>query len=295
MEDIYFEALQSLSASRWILYESMTLDKPEDFGELKESWVSLLSGLIWKDICAKGAIQVTGPAGYGKSALVKLISLEIKQRSPVITIDNFLSSYGRTRPSLYDVCVCFVHQILSQPPSLFPRVQKPMTEIPHQETWTEESLWILLTTILQRSRSIDFLIVIYNFQDWPSEIRSWWSDNLSSFMKACGLSFAFLTSSHLPISHLPTLPSFVLDVKTGYGQRRDDLVKAKTKNFLGRAYSPGIFAEGLSDDVQKEIMSRAKSFQGSFMALNTYLARLFQNFALTNSVRPSPSIWTNLA
>ena len=103
MEDSYFEALQSLSASYWRLYKSMTLDKPEDFGELKESWHSLLSGTIWNDICAKGSIQITGPAGYGKSALVKPVSHEIKQRSPVVIIDKSQSSYGRTPSSLYDV------------------------------------------------------------------------------------------------------------------------------------------------------------------------------------------------
>lgn len=45
MEDFYFEALQSLSPSRWILYETKTMDKPEDFGELRESWRPLLSGM----------------------------------------------------------------------------------------------------------------------------------------------------------------------------------------------------------------------------------------------------------
>ena len=106
IEDSYFEALQSLSPSRWILYESTTLDKPEDFGELTESFRSLLSGIIWKDIYAKGSIQVTGPAGYGKSALVKFISNEIKQRSSVVIVNNCLSSYGGTAPRLYDLSVC---------------------------------------------------------------------------------------------------------------------------------------------------------------------------------------------
>ena len=75
----------------------------------------------------------------------------------------------------------------------------------------------------------------------------------------------------------------MLDVETGYGERKDDFIKARTRNYLGRAYAPGTFAESLSEDVQKKIISRAKSFQGSFRALNTYLALLFQNFGLTTT------------
>ena len=114
IEDSYFDALQSVSPSRWILYESMTLNKPEDFGELNKIWRPFLDRMAWKHTYAKGSIQVTGPAGYGKSALVKLILQEIMQRSPVVIIDYFLCSYGRSPPSLYDVYVSFIHRILSR-------------------------------------------------------------------------------------------------------------------------------------------------------------------------------------
>ena len=133
IEDSYFEALQSLSPSRWILYESMTLDKPEDFGELNKIWRPFLDRMAWKHIYAKGSIQVTGPAGYGKSALVKLISQEIMQSSLVVIIDYFLCLYRRSPPSLYDVYVSFIYQLLSQWPSLFPLVQKLIAEILRKE------------------------------------------------------------------------------------------------------------------------------------------------------------------
>ena len=75
----------------------------------------------------------------------------------------------------------------------------------------------------------------------------------------------------------------MLDIKTGYRERKDDFIKARTRNYLGRAYAPGTFAESLSEDVQKKIISRAMSFQGSFRALDIYLALLFQNFGLTTT------------
>ena len=116
-----------------------------------------------------------------------------------------------------------------------------MAEVLRQDTWTEQSLWILLTAILHQSRSINFLIIIYDFENWPSEIRSWWSDTLASFRKSCSLSFAFLTSSHRPINDLTSLPSFV---ETGYGKWNNDLIKAKTNKFLGCAYAPGYLRNG---------------------------------------------------
>lgn len=72
-------------------------------------------------------------------------------------------------------------------------------------------------------------------------------------------------------------------METSYEQRKDDLIEARTKTFLGRAYTQGIFAEGLSNDVQKKILSRAKSFQGSFTALTTYLTLLLRDSALTTT------------
>ena len=151
IHDIYFEALQSLSPSRWILYEHRTLDKPHDLSELKEIYRSLLSDINWKEVCENGSIQVTGPARYGKSSLVKLMSQDLRQRSSVVVIDNFLSSCERLRPTLYGVYVSFIHQIISQRPSLFLPVQNLMIEILRQETWTEESIWLLLAAILRYS------------------------------------------------------------------------------------------------------------------------------------------------
>ena len=74
MENSYFEALQSLSPSRWILYESMTSDQAEGSGVFNRIWRPFVDGMAWKQICANSSIQITGPARYGKSAPVKLIS-----------------------------------------------------------------------------------------------------------------------------------------------------------------------------------------------------------------------------
>ncbi len=294
IHDIYFEALQSLSPSRWILYEHRTLDEPHDLSELKEIYRSLLSDISSKEVCENGSIQVTGPAGYGKSSLVKLLSQDIRQRSSVVVIENFLGSCERLRPTLYGVYVSSIHQIISQRPSLFLPVQNLMIEILRQETWTEESIWILLSAILQHSRAVNFLIVIYDFEDWPSEIRSWWSETLGPLVKSFGSSFTFLISSHRPINNLTSEPPHELNLEMEYERYREDFIRVKTNNLLDHAFGLVIDPQGLSDNVKKKIMSKATSFQGSFTAINTYLVLLFQNFtlntldAIVNEIESSP-------
>lgn len=280
MNDTYLEALQTLSSSRWILYENRTLDKPDDFSDLQEIYRSLLESIVWNDVPRNGSIQVTGPAGYGKSAFVKLISQVIRRRSSVVVLDNFLSSSERTPPTLYDVYVSSLHQIISQRPSLFRPVQNLMVEILRQTIWTEENLRVLLAAILHHSRAVDFLIVIYDFEDWPSEIRSWWSETLGSLMKSCVSAFAFLTSSRHPIKDLTSSKPHELDLEKEYERYKEHFIRAKTNNLLDHAYGSIVFGKGLSANVKKKIMSRAKSFQGSFSAIDTYLTLLFQDFTL---------------
>lgn len=280
MNGTYLEALQTLSSSRWILYENRTLDKPDDFSGLQKIYRSLLDGIVWNDVRKNGSIQVTGPTGYGKSALVKLISQVIRRKSSVVVLDNFLSSSERTPPTLYHVYVSSLHQIISQRPSLFRPVQNLMVEILRQKIWTEENLRVLLAAILQHSRGVDFLIVIYDFEDWPSEIRSWWSETLGSLMKSCVLAFAFLTSSREPINDLTSSKPHELDLSKEYERYKEDFIKAKTNNLLDHAYGSVVFGKGLSENVNENIMSAAKSFQGSFTAIDTYLTLLFQNFTL---------------
>lgn len=277
--DSYLEALQSLSPSRWIICETKTLDKPDDFSELREVYRSLLSGITWKEIHTMGSIQITGPAGYGKSALVKFISHQIRQRSSIIVIDNLLSSSKRRSPSLYGVYVSFLHQIISQRPSLFLPIQNLMVEMSRLETWTEESPWILLSAVFQHSRALDFLVVIYDFEDWPREIRSWWSETLCSFVKSCGSTCTFLTSSHCLTNDLTPVLPYEIDLKNEYERHKKDFIRAKTKSLLNDADGSNIIRRGPSDIIKK-IMSAAEEFQGSFTAIDTYLVLLFQAFIL---------------
>lgn len=155
-----------------------------------------------------------------------------------------------------------------------------MAEILGQETWTTESLWTPLAAILNHSRAVHFLIVIYDFEGWPHEIRSWWS-RLGSLGKTfCGSTLTFLASSRRLIHYLTPLPRHELNLEKEYDRYKKDIIRVKTNNLLDQVYGSVTLGKGLSYSVRKKIISAAERFQGSFTAINTYLVLLFQSFTL---------------
>lgn len=275
VNDTYFEALQAFSPSRWILHETRTLDNPDDFNDLKEIYASLVRRLSLKDLRG-GSIQVIGPAGYGKSALVKLISQKITQESSVVAIDNFANSFRGSPRSLYGLYVSFIHQSISQRPTLFRPVQNLMADILRQNTWTEAALKALLSSMLLHSRDVDFLVVIYDFESWPSEIQSWWPEIQDLLSASGGSTCTFLTSSYRPISGLTPAKVRRFDLTKKYGRFVDTLIRSKIDHVLDHGYGSTSLKRGLDENIKTRIISSAKSFDGSFTAINTYLARLFQ-------------------
>ena len=127
---------------------------------------------------------------------------------------------------------------------------------------------------------MNFLIVIHDFEDWPSEIRSWWSETLGPLLKSFGSSFTFLISSYRPVNDLTPEPPHELNLKMGNERYREDFIRVKTKTLLDSAFGSVIDPQGFSKNSKKKIMSTATSFQGSYTAINTYLVLLFQTFTL---------------
>ena len=290
--DDYLHVLQMLSPSSRMLHEAWALGESDDIFAPNAMDLELLKRTALKDVHAKGSVQITGRPGYGKSTFVKLIIQMIEQRSSPVVISNFLDSSRRLLTS-YGVCVSFLRQIISQRPSLFRLVRNLMVEMIRREAWTKENLQILLVAILHHSRDMEFLIVIYDYEDWPSEIRLWWSETLRPLMSSLGVTFTFLTSSLEPISGLSSKPHN-LNLEKYYGQYREEFIRAKVTDLLDRGYSLVSSGDRLSDYIRKTVLPRAKSFQGSLTSINAYLVLLFQTFTLntpdsiTSQIEASP-------
>jgi hypothetical protein len=203
--ELYMETLKVFSSSHMMLYGTRSLEKPDYISDFEESFIPFQKRLRKNEGHMGGSIQVLGPPGYGKSAVVKLISQEVRKGSPAVLVEYSLTNSISDPPTMYGMQVSFIHQAISQMPSMFRPVENSVAQMLSQKPWTEEGVLGLLTELLHHSNSVDSLIVIYGFDKWPMDIRLWWSGTLGSLLDSCVVNFTFIfSSSH----HIDDLGSF---------------------------------------------------------------------------------------
>lgn len=252
----------------------------DDFITTKEIYGPLLEGIVSENIREMGCIQVIGPSGCGKSTLLKFLVHRISQRSRAVVIENVLTPTS-PKPTLYTVYLSFVHQLLSQRPKLFPAVRSMMSELLRRCTWSLGYLRELWATLVEYAQPSEFVIVIYNFEDWPEQIQSWWLNTLRPELQAHNSAFTFLTSSHGKIQDPSLSEPHLLMLGKKQAKFRDRFLRARLKTFLDRDYGSVHLRQGRITEVRSIIEDRTSSFKGSFMAIERYLASLVQTFSLT--------------
>lgn len=217
---------------------------------------------------------------------MKLICQKIRQESSVVVIDNFMISSNKCISSLYQIYVSFVHQIISQRPSLFRPVQNFMAEILRLEAWTEKTLEILLLSIFRHSHSqnVDFLVLVHDLEAWPSEVQNWWSSLLMLFDEPQGSSCTFLVSCLEVHDNIGRGHPHHLDMAEHHKRYRFDLIRMKMEYLLEHSDYTGPMIEGLGDDIKHIIMSKAAAFDGSLAATGEYLTCMFRTFTLSSRI-----------
>ena len=296
----YFETLQTLGSSRWVFYRTETFERPDDSVDIEEFYRPIFDNIIWDDVSVSDSVQVVGPEGYGKSSIVKALSQKLGYQSSVLFVEHVYVSSVRSPPSLYNVLVSFLHQVLSQRPMLFCAIQDLMVQNLLRETWTEESVKMILGLLLRRNQRLNFHIIVYNFQAWSAKIRLWWSETLIPLIKSCHSAFTLLISSDRPVSLPKPLKSYVFDLDKSYQQRKVNLIRAKTATLYNLTYHSINFEQPFNYKIKKSIEDAAISFQGSFTAITIYLEQLFQSFSLStldtidSNIKASPRAETQL-
>lgn len=284
--NLYLNILQVLAPSQWALGEMKTLDTPEEFNDLQKIYASSISHISWKNFKG-GSIQVTGPIGHGRSAVMKLLLQNIIQESRVVVINNFADQSSMLCKTQYSILVSFIHQILSQRPSLFDSVRSLIAEILRYNSWSEQTVQSLLCSILQQSRSIDFLVLIHDFESWSPEVRSLWSEISRLFSKFSQSTCTFILSSHGFYPGFTPGKSLELDLSKGKKYKRT-LISNAVQHFFQPSYSISPVHKGFSDEIEPSkymknvIFSTLVSFDGSLASTRLYLIRLFQSFALSS-------------
>ncbi|KAL7935471.1 ankyrin repeat-containing domain protein [Trichoderma chlorosporum] len=283
----YFNALHYFSPSKWIIYDPATLDEYTDYNGLKRVYLPLCQEVPAENLHGI-SIQVIGPQGHGKSAFIKFFCEKLMQESSVVVVQNFNVPFKR-RLTLYDVYIYVIHQIISQRPSLYLAVQTLMSDTLHQDQWTEEVLECLLSSILHHSRGIHFLVVIYDFQEWPADVRNWWLRFSHLLEDSFGSTFTFLISCNEPIQNL-TETVVKIDMK-----EQSDLVErfisAKVRRFFDQGHSLISDRDILRQNIEGQCLLSAKTLGCSFSMRTSYLTGVFQrlNFHSLAAIKESIS------
>ncbi|KAF3056934.1 Serine/threonine-protein phosphatase 6 regulatory ankyrin repeat subunit B [Trichoderma lentiforme] len=122
-ESQFLDFLQQLAPSSWIFHENSAIQLLEPDVEL-QLYEQHLSKLQLLKTFGQGAVNITGPPGYGKTTLLKLLIQKLKQQySRAITIDFFLESFEASSRISNQILRSVMHQILSQRPSLFQNIR----------------------------------------------------------------------------------------------------------------------------------------------------------------------------
>lgn len=199
----------------------------------------------------------------------------------MIVIENSGISSEGCPWSLYRVYVSFIHQIISQRPSLFRPVHNLVIQTLRQEAWTTEILKILLSSIFLHSQDVEFLVLIQDLEAWPSAVQDWWSQMHTLFPESRGSRCTFVISCLELNSDMTRGRTLHLDLNDYYSQTRAALIGLKLRH-LEQSYRTDSLAESLENDVNDSIVSAANAFEGSFTATSSLLEHIYHTFTLSS-------------
>ncbi|KAF7595447.1 hypothetical protein BBP40_006069 [Aspergillus hancockii] len=248
------------SPSHWMLYGIRTLGKSNYISGLEESVAPFLGRSKQNERHMGASIQVTGPPGHGKSAVVKFIAQEVRQGSPAVPVEHFLAGSISNPPTIYGVHVSFIHQVISQRPPMFWPVEKA--------DGTDA-----ISGGLDGTKSADFLMAIYDFDRWLTNIRLWWSGTLELLLRTCSVKLTSVVSSDHLINGLRSSPAYELQIENVRRQLKD-FIRARTDDIIQHIYGSDASRKSRKAKVKEKLIPAAQSFQGSFAAIDAYLAPL---------------------
>ncbi|KAH8122253.1 ankyrin repeat-containing domain protein [Trichoderma asperelloides] len=132
-----------------------------------------------------------------------------------------------------------------------------VAELLHRDSWIEKSLRIVFTALLHACEGMDLLILIHDYEQWPVEIRSWWTKDLRHLLQSSGTRFTFITSSRSRIENLASQKAHEIDLERNYAKLRRKFVRAKLSSLLDRDYSSIILRQSPQADLRSIIIEKS--------------------------------------
>ncbi|KAJ4854426.1 ankyrin repeats (3 copies) domain-containing protein [Trichoderma breve] len=272
-ESQFIDFLQQLAPSSWIFHENSAIQLLEPDVEL-QLYEQHLSKLQLLKTFGQGAVNITGPPGYGKTTLLKLLIQGLKQQySRAITIDFFLESFEASSRTSNQILRSVIHQILSQRPSLFQNIRLLYMQQKKIGTWTDEILWDIFQRLIRHSGGWRIIVSINNFKHWSPESRSVFT-KLDKILATSNFQYTMLTTGRGNNSGLSHEPDEIIDLASGAEDSGKRFIKAKLDILLRKkpALTP----------CEKDILETASIWEDSYSHTERCLKQLSSNFTLSS-------------
>ncbi|KAL6809562.1 ankyrin repeat-containing domain protein [Trichoderma sp. SZMC 28015] len=272
-ESQFIDFLQQLAPSSWIFHENSAIQLLEPGVEL-QLYEQHLSKLQLLKTFGQGAVNITGPPGYGKTTVLKLLIQRLKQQySRAITIDFFLESFEASSRTSNQILRSVIHQILSQRPSLFQNIRLLYMQQKKIGTWTDEILWDIFQRLIRHSSGWRIIVSINNFKHWSLESRSVFT-KLDRILATSTFQYTMLTTGRGDNSSLSHEPDEVIDLTAGAEDSGKWFIKAKLDILLRKkpALAP----------CEKDILETASIWEGSYSHTERCLKQLSSSFTLSS-------------
>ncbi|KAK6354158.1 hypothetical protein TWF730_008571 [Orbilia blumenaviensis] len=258
---LYLEFLRILSPSHRIIRETEPFLPPNiDLSSIYAEHFTVLETYDWN---LNGEIQVIGPPDYGKSHLLKHICQKVKKRTTRVTIQYIHEPSRNVDTSSYGMLVTFLHQLISQRPDLFVRIERMVKEYFRWGTWTEYNLWALLDVLLTKSNhKIQFAIAL-DFEQYgeKEDMVQAWLKSLDIFFQKHSTNSLYILSSHSIIEGLSSRSSrVVLDVSFEFApEPRDRFVELSIELAIKNSPRLKFLRDGRYPDIRLALAKKIHS------------------------------------
>ncbi|PNP50515.1 hypothetical protein THARTR1_08731 [Trichoderma harzianum] len=272
-ESQFIDFLQQLAPSSWIFHENSAIQLLEPDVEL-QLYKQHLSKLQLLKNFRQTAVNITGPPGYGKTTLLKLLIQKLKQQySRAITIDFFLESFEASSRTSNQILRSVIHQILSQRPSLFRNILLLYAQQKKIGIWTDQILWDIFQRLIRHSGGWRIIVSINNFKHWSLESQSVFT-KLDKILAISNFQYTMLTTGRGDSSCLSHEPDEIIDLTAGAEDSGKRFIKAKLDILLRKrpALKP----------CEKDILETASIWEGSYSHTERCLKQLSSNFTLSS-------------
>lgn len=288
----YFDALKTLSPSTRVIYENVALDAADAMRTLKTVYDPDLQKYKFA-LVRGGIVLVTAPRGWGRSAVVKLMSQHLQTQASLVVVENYPGLLGDAEhpAAFYSLMVSTLHQILCQKPSLLTRpVQLLFKEMLQRDAWAEEAVRNLLSVLFD-SCDADFLIVVHDFESahWPDVARQWWSglvdkSNESSRSRASTCTLLASGAGLGDDDHPSGRSCLLFDLTKNYERKKDEFIRKECTRILTEigSASSGFLRSTQGIVIQNEIVSKMLKLPVSFGEIGRYLEHTLRGVSLSN-------------